>query len=83
VHDSDAVDLSFDEDMVFPIPDQALDSSPPVWRWEDCTTADITLPVSVASDASLGEYEWGFSISKKFGELYSNDFYYVIMVNRD
>ncbi|GCF15916.1 hypothetical protein Harman_38510 [Haloarcula mannanilytica] len=83
VHDSDVVDLSFDEDMVSPTPDQALDSSPPVWRWEDCTTVDITLPVSVASDASPGEYEWGFSISEEIGEPHSNDFYYTIIINSD
>lgn len=83
VHDTDAIELGFDEDMVSPAPDQALDSSPPVWGWEDCTSVDITLPVSAASDASPGEYEWGFSISEGIGEPHSNDFYYTITVNRE
>ena len=81
VHDSPAIDLSFDEEMVSPAPDHALDSSPPVWKWEECTSVDITLLVSASPDASSGDYEWGFSISEEIGNSHTNDFYYTISVN--
>ncbi|WP_123622071.1 hypothetical protein [Halorubrum sp. CSM-61] len=65
-----------------PIDSQA-DSCPPIYVWDDCTNATLSVTVQAAQDAEPGEYEYGFSVGKTVGERRSKDYEYAVTVNAE
>lgn len=66
-----------------PAIDYQVDSCPPTWVWEDCTSVTVSTPVHVAPDATPGEYEYGFQIMEDIEEQHSQEYEYTITVTEE
>lgn len=63
--------------------DYQVDSCPPIWRWDNCTSVTVNTPVNVAPDAATGEYEYGFRIEEDIGEHLTKEYEYAITVTEN
>lgn len=60
--------------------DSQMDSCPPTWIWDDCSSVSVHAPVHVAADAAPGEYEYGFHVLETIGHQRVHDYEYTINV---
>lgn len=72
--------VRFGDTDVAPGIDAQLDSCPPIWIWDDCTSVKIDVPIHIAPDAETGTYEYGFSVRETIGDRNSQDYEYAISV---
>ncbi|MUW15578.1 hypothetical protein GJ633_13780 [Halorubrum sp. CBA1125] len=63
--------------------DAQADSCPPIYLWDDCTSATLHVTVHAAPDADPGTYEYGFSVRETIGERHSKDYEYVVTVSEE
>lgn len=63
--------------------DAQMDSCPPIWTWEDCSSVTVHAPVHVAEDAPPGEYAFGFRIMESIGERQSQHYEGSVTVAED
>ncbi|NGM68081.1 hypothetical protein G6M89_03480 [Natronolimnobius sp. AArcel1] len=52
------INYSFNPDGISPTPDNIDYSYPPGWSWENPTSVDLEIPISVSHDATPGEYQY-------------------------
>lgn len=58
----DAVEIAVGHAELSPPADHGEDSYPPRWYWSARTAVEITAPVTVAADASPGEYDYEVAV---------------------
>lgn len=63
--------------------DAQMDSCPPIWTWDDCSSVSVHAPVRVAPDSPPGEYEYGFRILETIGDRNVHEYEAAITVAED
>lgn len=63
--------------------DAQMDSCPPIWTWDDCSSVTVHAPVHVAEDAPPNEYAFGFRIMETIGERQSEHYEGIITVSEE
>lgn len=59
---STGLEFNITEASVIPSPDQSLDSYPPKWYWNNCTSVSIVVPIEVDAGSESGEYTYTVSV---------------------